>query len=69
MDGTLHHWNRLVYGGANNSAMGYGANGTFVAGNLGIVRMYVDSLGKTCDSNEQHTKKGDGPYTPASYFE
>jgi hypothetical protein len=66
MDRALHYRNWLVNRSANHSAMRYGANGTFMTGKLGVVGMYVDSLGKPGDCNEQHSEKRNGSHEPAS---
>ena len=59
-----YDWSRLVDGGANDSAVSDGADGTFMTGKLGTVSVYVDSLGEAAEGNQEHANQAqtsDGP--------
>jgi len=44
----------VVDGGPDHSAVSDGAERTFMTGELGIVSMDVDGLGKATEGNEKH---------------
>jgi hypothetical protein len=45
---------RLKYGTANNTSVGDRADRTVMTGELGVLGMNVDSLGKAGESHQQH---------------
>jgi hypothetical protein len=56
-----YEWSRLEYGAANHASMGDRANRTLVAGESGIIRMDVDSLGKAGERYQQDTGQRQQP--------
>ena len=49
-----YNGSRVVDGGPDHSAVSDGAERTFMTGELGIVSMDVDGLGKATEGNEKH---------------
>jgi hypothetical protein len=49
-----YDWSRLVDGGANDSAVSEGADGTFMTGKFRTVSVDVDSLGEAAEGDQEH---------------
>ena len=52
--GASYERSRLKYGTANNTGVGDRADRTLMTGELGVLGMNVDSLGKAGEGHQQH---------------